>query len=352
SFAEVFGKQGKFLYSALFEFGVDETLDFFNSCGLRTVTERGHRVFPASNKAGDVLNLLKKFVENAGVTTLTKADVKTLVKEGNAIRHIEVGDSIIQAERYIVCTGGLSYPSTGSTGDGMKWAEVLGHTLVPPQPSLVHLNIREPWGNAIRELNLKNVAIRAFQNNKKVDEQFGEAFFVTKGIGGPIVLDMSKRIGTLLEKGPVLLKIDLKPALDFKTLDLRIQRDLKANSNRMFKNSLDELLPKMLIPVIIDLSNIAPEKKCHSLTKPERQNLARLLKELEVNVHSIGGFEKAIITCGGISLKEIDPKTMKSNLVDNLYFAGEIIDLDGPTGGYNLQVCWSTGHLAGTSAAT
>ncbi|MCP4749930.1 MAG: NAD(P)/FAD-dependent oxidoreductase [Proteobacteria bacterium] len=347
TFSEVFGKQGKFLYSALFSFNSQDTVDFFSALGLRTIVERGNRVFPADDEAKAVLDVLKGFILDTGVTLLTNAAVQSIAKEDGRINQITVDGRTIRAEKFILCTGGLSYPGTGSTGDGLKWAEELGHTVTPTRPALVHLNIRETWGNRLMDLNLKNVRISVYQDNKKVDERFGEAFFVHKGLSGPIVIDMSRELSHRLQKGPVRLEIDLKPALDFKRLDSRVLKDLQTNQNKIFRNSLDRLLPKTLAPVIIELSGIDPEKKCHSISKTERRKLVHTLKELEVNAYSTGGFEKAIITSGGVSLKEIDPNTMRSRLVENLYFAGEIIDLDGPTGGYNLQLCWSTGYLAG-----
>jgi predicted Rossmann fold flavoprotein len=351
AFIEAFGKKGKFLYSALQAFGVEAVIRFFNDRGLTTKVERGKRVFPANDQAADVLQVLSGFLKEKKVKVLTNCAAVKLIKKGSKISRVKTADAVILADQYILCTGGLSYPSTGSSGEGYHWAKELGHSIIAPAPALVPLRVKELWAKDLQGLGLRNARIAVYQNNKKRDERFGEALFTHKGLSGPIILDMSKKIGELLKHGEVELRIDLKPALEYPKLDARIQRDFKKKINSMFKNSLDDLLPKSLIPVIIKLSRIDPNKKVNVVTKEERNKLLHLLKELKLHVTSLLGFDKAVATAGGIDLKEIDPRTMKSKLIDNLYFAGEIIDLDGPTGGYNLQVCWSTGHIAGKSAA-
>ena len=254
-------------------------------------------------------------------------------------------------KNYLIATGGLSYQKTGSTGDGYAWARQMGHTIIKPQPALTPVLVEEPWVKTLEGLSLKNVSIAVYQGNKKRDERFGEALFTANGLSGPIILDMSKSIGKLLAGGKTDLFIDFKPALDFTKLDKRILRDFEQNKNKAIKNILPTLLPRKLIPVILDLAQIDPEKQGNAVTKDERKRLRQLLKQFPLKVKSLLGFNKAIITSGGISLKEVDPKTMQSRIITNLFFAGEILDLDGPTGGYNLQVCWSTGYLAGQSAA-
>ncbi len=350
-FTEAFGKNGKFLYPALHALGIEDTINFFNSLGLETKTERGQRVFPVNDKATEVLKVLLNFLRKNKVKILRKLPVVKLTKNGQTIEKVNLVQGIIKADKYIVATGGVSYPETGSRGDGFRWAKHLGHTVGQPYPALMSIKTKEDWIKDLQGLSLKNVRISVYQNNRKQDERFGEALFTHEGMSGPIILDMSKKIAQLLKQGTVELKIDLKPALDYPKLDLRLQRDLKAKSNKMMKNCLDDLLPQKLIPVIGNLSGIEPDKKANSVTKEERNTLLHLLKELPVTVIATSGFNKAVITTGGVSLKEIDPRTMKSKLIDNLYFAGEIIDLDGPTGGYNLQLCWSTGYLSGQSAA-
>jgi predicted Rossmann fold flavoprotein len=351
-FIETLGKKAKFLYPALHLFGVRETIVFFNERGLETKVERGNRVFPVSNRAADVLEVLLAYLRESGVTILTGEPVTGLKKNGQSITKIFTTNHTITADKYILCTGGRSYPGTGSAGDGLEWLEQFGHTIIPPTPSLTPLRVKEKWVDDLQDLTLKNVRITVYQDNKKQDERFGEAQFVRGGIGGPIVLDMSRHIGRLLQTGPVQLAIDFKPALEYKKLDNRIQRDFLEFHNKMFKNSLDKLLPKKIIPLFLTLSGIDPSRKINAITKDERKKLIHLFKELPLNIKGLFGFEKALITAGGVSLKEIEPHTMCSKRIDNLYFAGEVIDLDGPTGGYNLQICWSTGYTAGKHAAS
>ena len=353
-FVEVFGKNGKFLLSALHRFGVEDTLDFFHENNVKTKTERGNRVFPESDRARDVLEVFLRLIKSNGVALKTDCTVKKIVCSEDEIEKILLDNgeaSEVRADNYLICTGGLSYPRTGSTGEGYKWAEEMGHKIIDPGPSLTPVLVKEKWVKDLEGLSLKNVKVSVYQKNKKKDDRFGEALFTFNGLSGPVVLDMSKSIGKLLNSGQIELVIDFKPALEPNVLEKRIMRDLEENKNRAIKNILPGLLPKKLIPVVLGLSKIDPEKKAHSITKEERKNLRMLLKEFRLTVKGLLGFSKAIITTGGISLKDIDPKTMRSRIIKNLFFAGEVLDLDGPTGGYNLQVCWSTGYLAGESAA-
>jgi predicted Rossmann fold flavoprotein len=347
-----FGKSGKFLYSALNKFGTKDVVDFFEDSGVSTKVERGDRIFPVSDKSMDVLDALRDILHKNRVTIIKKQAVKKIIAENNKITKVVLAKQDIVADKFIIATGGLSYPATGCSGDGYAWAKDLGHNVVNPTPALVPIVVGESIVKELEGLSLKNVNISVFLGNKKKDERFGEALFTKRGMSGPIILDMSKSIGQLLSTGAVKLKIDFKPALDYKKLDKRVQNDFANNSNRLFRNSLGELLPKKMIPVVIKLSKINPNKKVNSITKEERKTLIHLLKEFELTVKSLGGFESAIVTTGGIDLKEVDPRTMNSKIIDNLYFAGEVLDIDGPTGGYNLQVCWSTGYLAGDSAST
>ena len=342
-----FGKNGKFLFSAFSKFGADETIKFFESKGLKTKVERGGRVFPVSDKSIDVLDVFIKYLRRFRVDVKTNSQVKKIIKKRNRIEKIILanGEEII-ADNFIICTGGKAHPITGSTGDGYKWAAKLGHTVIELSPSLVPIIVKERYVKDLEGLSLKNVEISIYKDNKKINSRFGEAIFTANGMSGPIILDMSKEIGEELP-GNLVMQIDFKPALDFVKLDKRIQRDFQKNSKKLFKNSLNQLLPKKLIPVIIRLSGIDPDKKANSITKEERRKLLHLLKEFNLEIKGLEGFKKAIITTGGINLNEVDHKTMKSKLIDNLYFAGEILDLDGPTGGYNLQVCWATGYIAG-----
>jgi len=350
-FVNKFGKNGEFLFSSLSRFGIEETIEFFEKKGLKTKIERGKRIFPKSDRAQDVLNILINYLKKSSVKVMTNYEVKEIIKDKNRIAKVVLsGGQELLAKNYIIATGGKSYPGTGSTGDGYKWAGELGHKINKLRPALVPLKIKESWPKLAQGLALKNIKLTVFQKSKKQDSRFGELLFTHFGISGPIVLDLSKAIGGLLEKGEVKLVLDLKPALDFQTLDKRLQSDFSKYSQKLFKNSLSDLLPQKLIPIAVELSGIDPLKKVNEITREERHRLAKLLKGLEMQVTSLLGFETAIVTSGGVSLKEIDSKTMKSKLIENLYFAGEIIDLHGPTGGYNLQLCWSTGHLAGKSA--
>ena len=351
-FIEPFGKNGRFLFSALSRFGVEASIKFFNDQGVATKVERGNRVFPVSDQAGDILTALVNYLQKNKVTVLKNSAVKKIVSHGSKIEKLLLfGGKEIVADKYIIATGGLSYPATGSTGDGYNWAKDLGHTLIKPRPALVPIIVKESWVNELEGLSLKNVNISVWQNNKKQADEFGEALFTDNGLSGPIILDLSKKIGELLVNGAVELKIDFKPALDYPTLDERLLRDFAAGKNKMFKNGLDLLLPKKLIPVMINLSGIKPNKTLNTITKIERNNLLHLLKEFKLTVKKMEVIDQAIITSGGVALNEIDPKNMKSKIVNNLYFCGEILDLDGPTGGYNLQVCWCTGYVAGENAA-
>ncbi len=349
--SDVFGRQGKNLLTALYAFGVNDVIDFFEQRGLKTQTERGGRVFPAGNDAVAVQKVLDAFLEECGVERIIGCQVLDLVVEDGEVKKVLTRQGDFTAASVIVATGGLSYPETGCTGDGYDWAVASGHRLVEPKPALVPVFLAEEWTSELITFNLKNVRIEVRQRGRKLDERFGEAFFTRKGIGGPIILDMSALIGESLERGPVTLALDIKPAVAHDLFDKRLQRELSENSNRNFEKSLAGLLPKNMIPLFVRLSAIDPEKKCHSVTKEERARLLGLFKEMELTVTGIDGFRKAIVTAGGVDLRDIDMRTMRSRKLENLYFAGEMIDLDAPTGGYNLQLCWSTGYLAGTSAA-
>ncbi|MBU1137000.1 aminoacetone oxidase family FAD-binding enzyme, partial [Patescibacteria group bacterium] len=264
------------------------------------------------------------------------------------IKSVRLKDKEITAHSYILATGGKSYSRTGSDGKGYKWAQKMGHKIIDLKPALTPIDIKEDWSKDLQGLSLKNVNVSVFQNNKKQDSRFGEMLFTHFGVSGPIIIDLSKKIGELLKTGKVILKIDLKPGLDVKTLDKRLQRDFK--SNKDFKNYLPDLLPKKMGDLALRLTGINKNKKVNSISKDERKKIIEMLKGLTLTVKKLVGFNWAIVTSGGIDLKEIDSRTMKSKIIENLYFAGEIVDLDGPTGGYNLQICWTTGYAAGASA--
>ncbi len=356
---DFYGKKGRFLFSAFNNFDIKDVINFFAKRGVATKTERGARVFPVSDKSRDLLDVLINYLRENKVKIKTNAEVKVIKFNNSEISSVVLknGDEY-SAKNYLVTTGGKSYPLSGSAGDGYKWLAKMGHIIIEPKPALCSIIIKEPWIKELEGLSLKNVQINIFQTNshvktgKKVDSRFGEALFTGNGMSGPIILDMSKNIGELLASGQVYLEIDFKPKLDFKTLDKRLQKDFLESKNKQFKNSLDQLLPKKIIPIFIKLSKINSAKKIHAITKEERKIILHLLKNFKLNISQVSGFERAIVTAGGVDLKEVDSKTMKSKIINNLYLAGEILDIDAPTGGYNLQSCWSTGFTVGENFKT
>jgi len=341
---------GKFLFSALHRFGPQSVVDFFESHDLEIKVERGGRVFPVSDDARDVVKVMEKYLKDLGVKVWLKIVVKQVIIEEDLVKEIILGDGqVIRPKQLIVATGGLSYPLTGATGEGYGWAKTAGHEIKKTIPALVPLKIKENWVKNLQGLSLKNVELSAWQGEKKIASRFGEMLFTHFGVSGPIVLDISKEVILAESSGKVELSLNLKPALNREQLDLRLQRDFKKNQNKLFKNSLNELLPQKLIPVIIGMVGINPEKEVNSITKAERQKLMQILTDLRFTVSGNMGYDLAIVTSGGVDTKEIDPRTMRSKIINNLYFAGEIINVDGPTGGYNLQAAWATGRLAGSS---
>lgn len=341
---------GRFLYSAFSAFSNTDLIALLSRYGVETKTERGGRVFPQSDKSSDIITALTRYIKDANVELISKKAAMLLIENGEVFG-VKLSDGKeLRAKRVILATGGLSYPQTGSTGDGHRMAKEAGHTITPARPSLVPLVTREKWVSELMGLSLRNAEIRVTnQAGKEIYRDFGEMLFTHYGVSGPIVLSAS----AYMKAGdfPYGLSIDLKPALDEQTLDKRVLRDFSALSNKDFANSLDALLPKKLIPVIISLSGIEPHKKVHDITKEERLGLVRLLKHLPLTVTGTRPIAEAIITSGGVDTKEIQPKTMESKLVRGLYFAGELIDVDALTGGFNLQIAFSTGYLAGESAA-
>jgi hypothetical protein len=339
----------RFLYSALSRFFNDDLIALLDDMGIPTKIERGNRVFPASDKSSDIIKGLYRYVEQNGADVWFNTRVKDIVVENNAVRGVGLYDGrLVEASSVILATGGLSYPTTGSTGDGYTMAERLGHTIKPLMPSLVPLDIVEDWVKSLQGLPLKNVKLSAYAGGKRFFEEQGEMLFTHFGISGPLVLTLSRY---MLDHNVTDIEIvlDLKPALTLQQLDERIRRDFSKYNNKQFKNSLGDLLPQKLIPVIVELSHIQQDKPVNQITKEERRNLAEMLKEFKMHVLGLRSFKEAVITHGGVDVREIDPKTMESKLVKGLYFAGEIIDVDALTGGYNLQIAFSTGYLAGAS---
>ena len=340
----------KFLYSAFYACDNSSVIDFFETNGMATKIERGNRVFPVSDHSSDVISTLTKALRKENVRLLFNTSVKNILIEDNAACGVVLSDNTkLKADSVIVATGGLSYKSTGSTGEGHQMAKKLGHKIVECTPALVPFNIKESWVKELQGLSLKNTAIMIYKEKKKVYEDFGEMLFTHFGVSGPMILSASASIKPALFKENLKLVIDLKPALTSEQLDKRILRDFDEEKNKQFKNSIGKLLPQKLVPVIIELSKINPDKKVNEVSKEERLLLVNLIKNLTVTVEGLRDWYEAIITKGGVSVKEVNPSTMESKLINNLYFAGEVLDLDAMTGGYNLQIAWSTGYLAGIS---
>ena len=342
----------EFLYSSLSGFGSAAVIDFFNGIGVATKIERGRRVFPVSDSAGDVVKALESELKHRRVEIIYNGAVGALIiNEGkiSGVRLRSGGER--RADAVCVATGGASYPGTGSNGDGYALAKQAGHMVTAIRPSLVPLVSDESWIKDLEGLTLKNVGLAAFVNGKKIYSDTGEMLFTSRGVSGPLALTASRYISEFLDSEPVVLSIDLKPALDEKTLDARLMREFAALSNRDFINSLAGLFPCRLIPVVASLSGIPERKKINSVTREERLRLLKLIKNLRLRVTGTEGFGQAVITRGGVSVKEINPSTMESRLVKGLYFSGEVIDVDALTGGYNLQIAFSTGVLAGRRMA-
>ncbi len=348
--AERYGKNGKFLLSLFHRFGTEDVISFFESRGVMTKVEKGNRVMTKNDRSQDVLDALLGYLKEGKVEMKFNSEVKEIIRKENRIEKIILADGEeIIADKFIVCTGGKSYPVTGSTGDGYAWAKNLGHTVTDLSPALTPVIVKEKIVKELEGLSLKDAEIGVYKNDKKIDSKSGDALFTGDGMSGPIVINMSKIIARELP-GKVELRIDFMPELDLEALDRKIQKEFQEGNNKLFRNSLDGLLPQKLIPVIIRLSEIDPEKKVNLVTREERKGLLNFLKSFSFEVKGVMGFEKAMVTSGGISLNEVDPKTMRSKIIENLFFSGEVLDLDGPTGGYNLQICWSTGYAAGEAA--
>lgn len=336
-----------FLYSAFYTFSNSQLINFLNELGLETKVERGQRVFPVTDKARDVVKTLQKFLKENKVQIIKeKAEDIQSVNKGFIVK--TSSGMNISSENVVIATGGVSYPATGSTGDGYDFAKKLGHSITSLYPSLVPLEVREDWIKEAQGLSLKNVEITVFADDREIFEDFGEMLFTHYGVTGPIILSASSHMRDMANRDYKLV-IDLKPALSFEKLDKRIQRDFKKYSRKYFGNSLGDLLPRKLIPVIIELSEIPYSKKVNQITKKERYDLVQLLKNMTLYVEDYRPLKEAIVTSGGVDVDEIDPGTMESKIVKDLYFAGEIIDVDGYTGGFNLQIAFSTGFLAGNN---
>lgn len=342
----------KFLYRAFHDLNSYDTIELFQQLGLPIKIERGNRAFPESDKSSDVINTLKEELLRLNVTIHYKSIITDILTKDGFFYGLELSneDKEYRADSIIIATGGLSYPTTGSTGDGYKFARKMGHTVTELNPSLVPIHVNEEYVNDLMGLSLKNIEISIVSDNNIIYSDFGELLFTHFGVSGPVILSASSYIIPYLMKNKSLeLSIDLKPALTHEQLDNRILRDFEEVKNKHYKNSLDRLLPNKLIDVIIRLSEIDPEKQVNSITKEERLRLVDLLKHFTFHITRLSGYNQAVITKGGINVKEINPSTMESKIVNNVYFVGEVLDLDALTGGFNLQIAWSTAYLAGNS---
>lgn len=335
-----------FLYSSLYTFTNTDTINFFKMQGIKLKEERGGRIFPESDKSSDIIKGLEKALKESNVKVLLNSRVTDIICKDNNIKEIISNGQKIKGDYFILATGGASYPTTGSRGEGQEFAMKMGHNIVPLEPSLVPIELKEDYVKELMGLSLKNVEVTIKEEKKVLYKELGEMLFTHFGVSGPLVLSGSRFVK---KNTNCSLIIDLKPALDIQELDKRVQKDFKKNINKDFKNSLDELFPKKIIGTIIKLSGIPEDKKVNEITKEERKTLVNLIKNLEFTIKGLRSIDEAIVTAGGIDTREIDPSTMKSKIINNLSFAGELIDVDAFTGGYNVQIALSTGYLAGSN---
>lgn len=340
---------GEFLFHDFSVFGPKETVIFFEGLGVKTKTEKDKKVFPRSDDAEEVLEALSKYLLDRKVKIVFNSEVIDIASKDKKIIKIILKDKEIKAKKYVLCTGGKSYPLIGSDGFGYKLAEKMGHTIVKPRPALSPIIIKEGWVKNLQGISLKDIKITVFQNRKKQLQEEGEILFTHFGMSGPAVLNISGKVGDLLEKGEIKICIDIFPLLDQEGLLKGLEDILKKYPNKTAKNILSIFVPERLAEVLLDIATIDKNKIANNMSKIKRVTIVKILKNIEVTAKDILGFDQAIVTRGGVSLKEIDHKTMKSKIIDNLFFAGEIIDVDGKTGGFNLQMCWSTGYTAGKS---
>ena len=341
----------KFLYSSFYAFTNTDIMNLIEKYGCPLKAERGKRVFPVSDKSSDVIHALTVALRDLGVEVELHEEVADVLAEDGHVTGVRLkrGGKMVPADAVVVTTGGLSYPSTGSTGDGYRFAKELGHTITDLTPALVPFEAKEPVCKELQGLSLRNISVKIRNGKKVLYEEFGEMLFTHFGVSGPVLLSASSYVASALKKGPLTLSIDLKPALSEEQLDARILRDFEEAKNKQYKNSLNHLLPAKLVPVIIERSGISPEKKVNEITREERHQLIQVVKDFCITLVGLRDYKEAIITQGGVSVREVNPSTMESKKTAGLYFAGEVLDLDAVTGGFNLQIAWSTGYLAGIS---
>lgn len=345
-----YGGSAKFLFSPFATFDVRATLDFFHNRGMQTKIEAQQRVFPVSDSASSVHQVLSDYLQTGNASVETGAVVEALVVNNQLVTGVQLTNGrTYSAPHYILATGGKSRPETGSTGDGFKWLEALGHTVSEPDPSLVPIALHEPWIRQLAGITLPSIKITAYQSGQKAFSKRGRLLFTHVGISGPTVLNVSKAIGELLEYGSVTLSLDLFPEYDHGSLDQMLITHFSEQSNKLCKNALAAFIPTNLVSIIFSMVAIPTETKCHSLSKESRKTLGRILKDLPMRVQGLLGADKAIVTSGGIALTEVDFRTMQSRLIPNLYITGDLLNIDRPSGGYSLQLCWTTGYVAGSA---
>ncbi len=350
-FLEKFKDNGKFLFSAFSQWAVQETLDFFHTRGMPTKVENELRVFPVSDSARSVWNVLVENMKKYEVTVCSNSAVIEIVREGEVLTGVRLKNkNVIRGHSIIIATGGTSRPETGSTGDAYVWLKNIGHTVLQPTPSLVPIALKDTWIQRLAGVSLTNIKITVLQNNQKQNVIKGKILFTHVGVSGPTILNMSKDIGELLHYGQVVLSLDLLPTEDHGTLNIHLQELFKRHDKKKLSNALPTLIPSALVPIIMELSDINPEIHCNSVTREARLNLVHVLKNIPMHVHKLLGIDKAVITSGGVALHEVDFKTMRSRLFPNLYLVGDVLNIDRPSGGYSLQLCWTTGFVAGNSA--
>lgn len=351
-FSQKFGKEGDFLLSPFSVFGVKEVMEFFEDNGIELKDEEGN-IYPVSEKSKDILNVLINLLKKYNVEILLSSEVSEIKKEGKSISSVVLSNGKeIEADKFIISSGGKSYPNTGSSGDSFVWAKKLGHSIVDAKPALTPIETKEQWAKTLQGISLHDVAISFVGNQKIGKEEKGEILFTHFGFSGPLILNMSRTVGDLLEKGKVKMYIDLFPDKNIEQLDKFILDVFNSNRKKHVYKCLNDFFPEKFAAFVLNFSSIPYDRKANDVSKEERMRLVKFMKKIEINVLGLLGFDRAMATHGGISLKEIDSKTMKSKLINNLYFAGEAINLDGPCGGYNLQLCWSTGYVAGQNAAS
>lgn len=349
-FLERFKDDGKFLFSAFSQHSVKDSLDFFHKRGMATKVENELRTFPISDRSQSVLDVLVQYMKEGGVEILSNSTVTGITKEGEKITGLILKNKkTISGKNIIIATGGASAPETGSTGDGFEWLKNIGHTIIAPTPSLVPIALKDNWVESLAGTSLTDIKISVFQNDKKQFSKKGKVLFTHVGLSGPTILNMSRDIGDLLKYGEVTIYLDILPTEDNGTLNTKLQDLFKEHDKKKFRNAITNIVPAKIAPIVVELSLIDPEKECNSITREERVRLINLLKNIPVHVDKLLGVEKAIITSGGVLLDEVDFKTMSSRLFPNLYLVGDILNIDRPSGGFSLQLCWTTGIVAGES---